>query len=474
MAVITVKNDVNRQCHELRSVPSLFKETLDEFSKRGYDAASLNDIIRRANYNKGSFYYRFDGKLDLYMALIGILYQEHRNLIDDEKIAILEPSCLRTEMLIMTSSLRALGESDLQYLRLYAVIDIEPAAVSEERKKRLEAAPIDAFCDRIPISNDDAGNAAKAFVASALKNYLAYGWHAGIWMNPEEVADTLLRVINPDRQAETTLPRMKSVPAVNHSDIRSVPSSATYADSTISVVVGTSGSGKTTFIWSLAERLGQTIRTVRVVASDSAYASSWPRRKNPYAAGWNRTPAKLVVKAAGKDMSTEVLREYGLEDVADRPLDELPEEMKLRTALAAACSGTPGAILIDDVLKMLSESEFERICRLLLKCSNIGNTIIVTSSRLNEALRIADRVLFLANGKIVSETTAEELERRYGTGTVTVDYRIGTVRKRSVYDLGKVGDPSFLGLLKNHKILSISTGKTSFEDIYRIETRAMP
>jgi len=36
-----------------------------EFAKRGYEAASLNRIIREAGLSKGSFYYYFDDKADL-------------------------------------------------------------------------------------------------------------------------------------------------------------------------------------------------------------------------------------------------------------------------------------------------------------------------------------------------------------------------------------------------------------------------
>ncbi len=39
---------------------------LDEFSARGFNAASLNRIIETAGISKGSMYYYFDGKDDLY------------------------------------------------------------------------------------------------------------------------------------------------------------------------------------------------------------------------------------------------------------------------------------------------------------------------------------------------------------------------------------------------------------------------
>ena len=41
-----------------------------EFSRSGLDGASLNDIIREAGISKGSFYYYFEDKIDLYITVM--------------------------------------------------------------------------------------------------------------------------------------------------------------------------------------------------------------------------------------------------------------------------------------------------------------------------------------------------------------------------------------------------------------------
>jgi AcrR family transcriptional regulator len=53
----------------LQQMPELFAAALEEFSQRSYDDASLNNIIKVAGMNKGSFYYRFHNKLALYMGV---------------------------------------------------------------------------------------------------------------------------------------------------------------------------------------------------------------------------------------------------------------------------------------------------------------------------------------------------------------------------------------------------------------------
>lgn len=57
----------------LREMPALYDAALDEFSRKSFDEASLNDIIKAVGLNKGSFYYRFSDKTDLYLCMIDLI-----------------------------------------------------------------------------------------------------------------------------------------------------------------------------------------------------------------------------------------------------------------------------------------------------------------------------------------------------------------------------------------------------------------
>jgi AcrR family transcriptional regulator len=54
----------------------LLKAALIEFGDYGYDQASLNNILKRAEISKGTFYYHFKNKEDLYLYLYEILAEE--------------------------------------------------------------------------------------------------------------------------------------------------------------------------------------------------------------------------------------------------------------------------------------------------------------------------------------------------------------------------------------------------------------
>lgn len=52
---------------------ALFEAALEEFISEGYDQASINRILQQAGMSKGQFYYHFQNKEGLYMALIDVM-----------------------------------------------------------------------------------------------------------------------------------------------------------------------------------------------------------------------------------------------------------------------------------------------------------------------------------------------------------------------------------------------------------------
>ena len=56
----------------------LIDAAIKEFSERGYETASLNNILKEAQISKGTFYYHFTNKEDLYFYLIDILIEEKK------------------------------------------------------------------------------------------------------------------------------------------------------------------------------------------------------------------------------------------------------------------------------------------------------------------------------------------------------------------------------------------------------------
>lgn len=66
----------------------LFQASLEEFATKSYNEASTNEILKKSNYNKGSFYYRFENKDDLYIALINYLIVKQIDLFNNRDFSL--------------------------------------------------------------------------------------------------------------------------------------------------------------------------------------------------------------------------------------------------------------------------------------------------------------------------------------------------------------------------------------------------
>ncbi len=70
----------------LDSNTALFEAALSEFAAHSYKDASLNEILKSAGMNKGSFYYRFQDKLELYLSLLLKIGEEKATLFQEYEI----------------------------------------------------------------------------------------------------------------------------------------------------------------------------------------------------------------------------------------------------------------------------------------------------------------------------------------------------------------------------------------------------
>ncbi|SDY74165.1 transcriptional regulator, TetR family [Proteiniborus ethanoligenes] len=57
----------------------LIEAAVNEFGERGYENASLNNILKEAGISKGTFYYHFKNKEDLYFYLISMFIEEKKS-----------------------------------------------------------------------------------------------------------------------------------------------------------------------------------------------------------------------------------------------------------------------------------------------------------------------------------------------------------------------------------------------------------
>lgn len=71
----------------LDELPALYDAALSSFAAHSFRDASLNDILKAADMNKGSFYYRFRDKMELYLSLLYRVGAEKVRLFQEQDVS---------------------------------------------------------------------------------------------------------------------------------------------------------------------------------------------------------------------------------------------------------------------------------------------------------------------------------------------------------------------------------------------------
>jgi len=107
-----------------------------------------------------------------------------------------------------------------------------------------------------------------------------------------------------------------------------------------------------------------------------------------------------------------MLERVGLAAHAGKRLRELSGGMKQRFALALALLSDPALLVLDEPTSNLDAAAQADIVDLLRECRGMGKTILFASHRAREVSAVADRVLTLERGRLVSDEGVEEFARR--------------------------------------------------------------
>lgn len=106
----------------------------------------------------------------------------------------------------------------------------------------------------------------------------------------------------------------------------------------------------------------------------------------------------------------ELLRIVGLEEALELMTEELSGGMHRRVAVARSlASSEPKMFLYDEPTSGLDPVNADNICKLILKLSQDGRGFIIVTHKVFDAMKVADRFMFLKDGMIVFDGDREKL-----------------------------------------------------------------
>ncbi len=208
----------------------------------------------------------------------------------------------------------------------------------------------------------------------------------------------------------------------------------TVPTGTITAILGPNGAGKTTTVRILttlteadegtATVAGYDVRThphevrrrIGLTAQDATVDPILTGRENLVLIG----QLHQLSRKEAKQRATLLLRQFSLEDAADRLTSGYSGGMRRRLDLAATLVAHPQVLFLDEPTTGLDPRARNDLWEVLERLVDDGTTILLTTQYLEEADRLADDILVVDHGGIIAQGDARSLKRQIGGDSIGV------------------------------------------------------
>ena len=192
------------------------------------------------------------------------------------------------------------------------------------------------------------------------------------------------------------------------------------------VIIGPSGSGKSTFLRSLnllEVPTGGHIYFEGVDITDAKVDIDKHRQKMGMVfQHFNLFPHKTILenitlapikllkkdKAEAEKEARELLKRVGLEEKADSYPSQLSGGQKQRLAIVRSLAMNPDVMLFDEPTSALDPEMVVEVLELMKQLAQEGMTMVVVTHEMGFAREVADRVMFVDEGRVKEQGTPEE------------------------------------------------------------------
>lgn len=123
---------------------------------------------------------------------------------------------------------------------------------------------------------------------------------------------------------------------------------------------------------------------------------------------------KGVSRADAEKKALELLDRVGLKDRADAYPIQLSGGQKQRVAIVRALAMEPEVMLFDEPTSALDPEMVGEVLDVMKELAHEGMTMVVVTHEMGFAKEVGNRVLFMADGKLLEEGTPEEIFDLHG------------------------------------------------------------
>jgi ABC-2 type transport system ATP-binding protein len=223
---------------------------------------------------------------------------------------------------------------------------------------------------------------------------------------------------------------------------------------TVLGLLGPNGAGKTTTVRILTTLLradqGRAEVLGRDVTEDPMRTRASIGLAGQYAAIDDNLTARENLRLVGRlthlpaaetrDRAETLLDRFDLDGAADRLARTFSGGMRRRLDLAAALVHQPPVLFLDEPTTGLDPQGRTELWAFIEELVDGGTTLLLTTQYLEEADRLADRIVVIDRGTVIAEGTPNELKGRLGSTVIEVAFGDDTQTRRAAAQLAPLGE----------------------------------
>lgn len=202
----------------------------------------------------------------------------------------------------------------------------------------------------------------------------------------------------------------------------------------VTALLGPNGAGKTTIVRIMSTLLEPTEGSVTVAGLDVVRDAQKLRSEIGLAGQYAAVDEILtgrenlvmvgrlyhLKKSDAIARANELLKQFDLEDAADRSLKTYSGGMRRRLDLAASLVIRPQVLFLDEPTTGLDPRSRFALWNVIRDLVKEGTTVLLTTQYLEEADQLADKIFVIDHGTIIAQGTADELKKQVGGDVLEV------------------------------------------------------
>ncbi|SDH12490.1 amino acid ABC transporter ATP-binding protein, PAAT family [Lentzea fradiae] len=120
------------------------------------------------------------------------------------------------------------------------------------------------------------------------------------------------------------------------------------------------------------------------------------------------TKVRKIPAAEARKTAMELLERVGIANQADKFPAQLSGGQQQRVAIARSLAMKPKVMLFDEPTSALDPEMVQEVLDVMTSLAKEGMTMLVVTHEMGFARKAADRVIFMADGEVVEDSTPEE------------------------------------------------------------------